>query len=153
MRAACNRSSRRRAAVATLVVTAAAVCPLAGCSKPTAPPPPPSGGSRLVLNYSEFAAQVEPILIRHGCDAQGDCHGGGPRGNLQLSPDSAVDTVYDYEQVILEVSPVTAESSAILTRPLAYTAGGTPHPVKYFTSTADSDYQAILKWIQNGVRQ
>jgi hypothetical protein len=153
MRAACNHTSRRCVAVATLVVTAAAVCPLASCSKPTAPAPPPSGGTRLVLGYPEYAAKVEPILIRHGCDSQGDCHGGGPRGNLQLSPDSAVDTVYDYEQVILEVSPVTAESSAILTRPLAYAAGGTPHPVKYFASTADSDYQAILKWIKDGVRQ
>jgi len=153
MRAACNPSSRRRAAVATLVVTAAAVCPLASCSPPTAVPPPAGGGTRLVLSYPEFAAKVEPVLIRHGCDAQGDCHGGGPRGNLQLSPDSAVDTVYDFAQVSLEVSPVTAESSAILTRPLAYAAGGTPHPVKYFASTADSDYQAILKWIQDGVHQ
>ncbi|MFI5370837.1 MAG: hypothetical protein ACHQ52_04695 [Candidatus Eisenbacteria bacterium] len=129
------------------------MCPLAGCSAPTAVPPPPGGGTRLVLNYREYANTVEPVLIRHGCDAEGDCHGGGIRGTLELSPASAVDTVYDFDQVVWQVSPVVAESSAILTRPLAYAAGGTPHPVKYFATPADSDYQAILKWIKDGVRQ
>src|SRR5207237_2386838 len=40
-----------------------------GCSSPTKPPAPPSGGQSFVYSYDEFAATVEPVLTRQGCDA------------------------------------------------------------------------------------
>ena len=153
MKAARSAASRNRATVATWVATLAAACPLAGCSMPTATPPPPGGGMRLVLGYAMFASSVEPVLGAHGCDAAGDCHGGGIRGTLELSPPTAKDTLFDFDQVRLQVSPAVAESSDILLRPLALTAGGRPHPYKAFADTTDPGYQAIIAWIRAGVRQ
>jgi hypothetical protein len=121
-----------------------------GCSAPTAPPAPPGGGQDLALSFADFESNVEPILVRHGCDATGDCHGGGIRGSLELSPPGAKSTRFDFDQVSLQVSATVAESSAILTEPLALDAGGTPHQVKPFTSTSDADYQTILAWIRAG---
>ena len=122
-----------------------------GCSTPTAPTPPPSGGHVLVLDYDEFAQRVEPVLSRHGCDAGGDCHGGGIRGTLALSPETAKNVRYDFDQASLQVSTVNADSSKLLRKPLALAAGGLPHAVKPFASTADSDYVAIRQWILDGV--
>jgi hypothetical protein len=124
-----------------------------GCHSPTSPPPPPGGGQRLVLSYSEFQQNVEPILVRHGCDATGDCHGGGIRGTLELSPPTAKDVPYDFDQVSMQVWATDREHSPILTAPLALSAGGTPHSVKPFASTSDSEYVAILTWIEHGVLQ
>jgi hypothetical protein len=124
-----------------------------GCKSPTEPPAAPSGGHVLVLSYSTFASQVEPVLMRQGCDATGDCHGGGIRGTLQLSPPGAKDTQFDFNQVILEVYPTERDSSLILTKPLALSAGGVPHSYKPFASVADTDYQAIHGWIMAGVLQ
>lgn len=104
------------------------------------------------LSYDQFVQAVEPVVIRHGCDAEGDCHGGGIRGTLQLSPPGAKDARFDFDQVVLQVSAHAPDSSAILTEPLALAAGGTPHPFKPFASTADSDYQAIRDWVLAGVR-
>ena len=124
-----------------------------GCSSPTAPPPPPGGGTRLILSYDHFAQNVSPVLIQHGCDAVGDCHGGGIRGSLQLSPPGAKDTRFDFDQVVLQVSASNPDASPILTEPLAIAAGGTPHGFKPFATTSDSGYQAIRGWIQEGVPQ
>jgi hypothetical protein len=123
---------------------------LAGCSSPTAPPLPPGGGQVLVLNYDQFEQTVEPILVQHGCDAEGDCHGGGIRGSLELSPPTAKNVRFDFDQVVLQVSSSSPATSPILTEPLAAHSGGTPHPVKPFDSTNDPGYQAILAWIQAG---
>jgi hypothetical protein len=123
-----------------------------GCSSPTAPPPPPGGGTEPILSFEQFAAEVAPILTRHGCDATGDCHGGGIRGSLQLSPPGAKDTRFDFDQVRLQVSATAPEASPILTEPLAIVAGGTPHSVKPFDSTGNVDYQAIRAWILDGVQ-
>ena len=62
---------------------------LLGCVSPAAPAKPPGGGQRLVLSFDGFKATVSPVLERNGCDAGGDCHGGGIRGTLQLSPAGA----------------------------------------------------------------
>ena len=124
-----------------------------GCSSPTAPPNPPGGGQTLVLDFNQFEQTVEPVLMTHGCDATGDCHGGGIRGSLQLSPPGAKDTRFDFDQVVLQVSASARTASPILTEPLAITAGGTPHSVKPFASTSDSGYQAMLAWIMAGVAQ
>jgi hypothetical protein len=124
-----------------------------GCSTPTAPQPPPGGGQVLTLSYDEFVLSVEPILVRQGCDATGDCHGGGIRGTLALSPPGAKDPRFDFDQVSLEVLAAMPDSSPILTRPLALAAGGTPHSYKPFATTIDTDYQAIRTWIMNGVNR
>jgi hypothetical protein len=122
-----------------------------GCSSPTAPPNPPGGGQTLVLDFDQFEQTVETVLVAHGCDATGDCHGGGIRGSLELSPPGAKDARFDFDQVVLQVSASSRNTSPILTEPLALAAGGTPHSVKPFASTSDADYQAILAWIMAGV--
>jgi hypothetical protein len=122
-----------------------------GCSSPTAPPTPPGGGSQLVLSYDDFVQNVEPVLVRHGCDAEGDCHGGGIRGTFELSPAGAKSPQFDFDQATLQVSAQVRESSPLLTEPLAIAAGGTPHPFQPFASTDDADYRAILDWILAGV--
>ena len=124
---------------------------LLGCVSPTAPPPPPGGGQALVLSESEFSAQVEPVLVRKGCDATGDCHGGGIRGTFELSPPGAKDAHFDFAQASLQVTATDRDASPLLTNPLDLAAGGSPHPFKPFTSTADTDYVAIRQWIQDGV--
>ena len=146
-----NPSLRRTAAA--LIALLACSGAMHGCKSPSAPPPPPGGGQSLSLSYAEFQSTVEPVLIRQGCNAGADCHGGGIRGNLQLSPASAIDTLFDFNQVVLEVSPFTRDSSLILRKPLALAAGGLPHSFKPFASTADADYQAIRQWILDGVLQ
>ena len=124
-----------------------------GCSSPTAPVDPPGGGQRLTLDFTQFEQSVEPVLMAHGCDATGDCHGGGIRGSLELSPPGAKNAQFDFDQVVLQVSASNRSASPILTEPLALSAGGTPHSFKPFASTSDADYQAILAWIMAGVTQ
>ena len=104
-----------------------------------------------MLNESEFNATVEPVLVRQGCDATGDCHGGGIRGTFELSPPGAKNSHFDFLQSSMQVSIVERDSSRLLTQPLALAAGGTPHPYKPFASTSDSDYVAIRQWILDGV--
>lgn len=120
------------------------------CSSPTAPPPPPSGGQTVVLSFSEFQQSVEPALVRQGCDAVGDCHGGGIRGTYELSPPGAKNEQFDFDQSVLQVYASQRDQSPILTAPLAAHLGGTPHPYKPFESTSDPDYQVILQWIMAG---
>ncbi len=122
-----------------------------GCASPTAPPPPPSGGQTAQLSFAAFQQTVEPVLVRQGCDAVADCHGGGIRGTLQLSPPGAKDAQFDFDQVCLQVSVTSPDQSPILTEPLADAAGGTTHPYEPFASTADTDYVAIRGWIMSGV--
>ena len=147
-----NRSRQRRVAAGVLVLL---VLPGAvhGCSSPTSPAPPPSGGQQLNLSYAEFDTTVAPMLTRLGCDAGGDCHGAGIRGTLELSPIGAKDSQFDFNQVKLQVSVTAPDASPILTEPLALAAGGTPHGLKPFASTADSDYITIRTWIHHGVTQ
>ncbi len=126
---------------------------LPACTSPTAPPRPPSGGQTLVLSFPEFQQSVEPVLTRQGCDATGDCHGGGIRGTFELSPPSAKNAQFDYDQTVLQVYPTNRMNSPILTAPLADSLGGTPHPCKPFQSTTDPDYQAIVQWVAHGTLQ
>jgi hypothetical protein len=118
------------------------------------PPPPPSGGHTLSLDPTEFAQNVEPVLVQHGCDtvAGGDCHGGGINGTFELSPPTAKDPQFDFDQVSLQVNPAERDSSKILLKPLANDgvlhAGG-----KAFSDVNDPGYQAIHQWIMHGVLQ
>jgi hypothetical protein len=143
-----SKPSLRRPALAILLGSPLVAL---GCVSPSAPPAPPSGGHTLALSYAQFQASVEPVLVRQGCDAGGDCHGGGPRGAFELSPAGAKDVAFDFDQVSMQVNPAQPDSSRILTKPLALAAGGVPHGVKVFASTADSDYVAIRGWILAGV--
>ena len=144
-------NSMRRPHRVALAILAGSQAFALGCVSPSAPPPPPSGGAAFHGDASAFASVIEPVLQRHGCDAGGDCHGGGPRGALELSPSGAKNTRFDFDQVSLQVNPATPDSSRILTKPLALAAGGVPHGVKPFASTSDTDYVAIRNWILAGV--
>jgi hypothetical protein len=124
---------------------------LLGCASPVAPPVPPGGGPSLHLDYASFASAIEPMLTRHGCDAEGDCHGGGIRGTLQLSPVTAKNTRFDFDQVSLQVTAGAPDASPILTEPLAVAHGGTPHSVKVFPDTLDADFQVLRAWVRAGV--
>ncbi len=124
---------------------------LLGCASPVAPPPPPAGGTALHLDFASFASAVEPILITRGCDAEGDCHGGGIRGTLQLSPPGAKNTRYDFDQVSLQVVASDPDQSPILTEPLALAAGGSAHSVKVFADTNDTEYRTLRAWVRAGV--
>jgi len=126
---------------------------LYACQSPTAPPSPPGGGQVLVLDFNELQQKVEPVLTRQGCDATGDCHGGGIRGTFQLSPPGAKNVRFDFDQSSLQTTITPRDSSAILRMPLALVAGGSPHPYKPFADTSDSDYVAMRKWVQDGVVQ
>ena len=86
-----------------------------------------------------------------GCDAEGDCHGGGIRGTLQLSPPTAKDAHYDFAQVSLQVTANFPGQSPILTRPLALAAGGTSHSVKVFADTNDAEWRTMRAWVRAGV--
>jgi len=121
-----------------------------GCSSPTDPPAPPTGGSEFVLDFRQFESSVYPILSRHGCDAEGACHGGGIRGTLVLSPQDDKDSNFDFQQVVLQVDGANPVASPLLTKPLAVADGGTAHSYEGFLSTSDEDYQAILAWIEDG---
>ncbi len=147
------RDGIRRAAAPLALALSVLPGVVQGCSAPTAPAPPPGGGQTLVLGYDQFEQTVEPVLVRHGCDATGDCHGGGIRGSLQLSPPGAKDVRFDFDQVSLQVWTANRAASPILTEPLAMAAGGTSHSVKPFASTDDPDYRAIRDWIMAGVAQ
>lgn len=143
-------TAARRSAVLVLVV-AALWGGVHGCTSPSGPVVPPGGGQQLVLSFAGFVTTVSPVLERQGCDAGGDCHGGGIRGTLQLSPTTAKNLQFDFDQVSLQVYPTMRDQSPILTRPLALAAGGTPHPFKPFAATSDTDYIAIKTWIDAGV--
>jgi len=124
-----------------------------GCSSPTSPAPPPGGGQTLLLSYADFEQNVSPVLESQGCSATGDCHGGGIRGSFELSPPTAKDLQFDFDQVVQQVSATNRDHSPILTEPLALAEGGTPHSYKPFASVSDADYQAIRAWIMAGVVQ
>lgn len=137
---------------ATAIGLVALVGAVHGCSSPTAPPAPPAGGAAMNLSFEEYTLRVAPVISRQGCDADGDCHGGGIRGSLQLSPATAKNLRFDFDQISLEVSPSVPDSSPVLTKPLALAAGGTPHAFKPFASTSDTDYVAIRQWILDGAQ-
>lgn len=140
---------RRAAATLALLTLPGAVH---GCNSPIALTPPPGGGQQLALDYESYMRDVAPVLNAKGCDAGGDCHGGGIRGSLELSPASAKNQRFDFDQVSLQVSAYAPDASPILTEPLELAAGGTPHGVKAFASKSDSGWLAIHAWVIDGVQ-
>jgi len=141
-----------RKSAAVLILLLPLWAGLHGCATPpTRPVAVPGGGQVLVLDFSAFQSTVSPILERQGCDAGGDCHGGGIRGTLQLSPQTAKDTLFDFHQVSLQVTSNAPDQSPILTAPLAVSSGGTAHSVKVFADTNDTEWRAIRAWVRAGV--
>ena len=130
---------------------ALAALPVA-CATPSEPPVPPGGGQAANLSFETFETAVAPLLTQHGCDAGGDCHGGGIRGSFALSPADAKNAQFDFQQSALQVTITSPPASPLLTEPLAVAAGGTPHGIEPFADTADPDYQTILSWIEAGVQ-
>jgi hypothetical protein len=122
-----------------------------GCGSDTPVTSPPTGGAVFELSAEQFAATVEPVLVERGCDAAGDCHGGGIRGTFELSPETAKDVAFDFEQARRQVNPYALDASPILTKPLAEPLGGAPHSFEPFASVDDSGYAAIRAWIEAGV--
>ncbi len=146
---------RREAAASMLLVgTCTALLAVAACEKasPT-DPDPPSGGSKYVLDYNVFAAQIDPIMTSLGCDDV-NCHGGGIRGTFALSPDNDKDVALDFAQASLQVSPQNPPASALVSKPLDEACGGVGHGGgAFFHSLDDPDYLAMLAWIEAGEYQ
>ncbi len=145
-RVSATTSARPFVAVAAAVAVSIGV---GGCGSPTEPPIPPGGGSEYTLDFELFAATVRPVLVSAGCNTI-DCHGGGIRGNYQLSSPAANDDRFDFDQTVLQVSPHDPEGSPILTQPLTVAAGGELHPHEPFESPEDPGYVTILAWVQSG---
>ena len=94
-----------------------------------------------------------PVLNQYGCNATGDCHGGGIRGTYELSPIDALDLAFDFEQTSLQVLPFDLDGSPILTKPLREDSGGEPHGFEPFVTKSDSGYVAIRNWVHGGESQ
>lgn len=124
----------------------------AGCDGPMAPPDPPGGGQEFVLDFDQFQSSVAPVLTQYSCNTA-ECHGGGIRGTYGLSPLTAPDPQFDFEQTRLQVDPQDRLASLMLTEPLEEGAGGTAHPWEPFDGTNHAAYQAILDWILAGELQ
>jgi hypothetical protein len=124
----------------------------AGCAgnSPSPTSPAPTGGQNFVLDYTTFTADISPLLEARGCNAEGDCHGGGIRGSFVLSPSSTPDPQLDFTQAAMQVRGEDPSSSPLLLKPLDESVGGAPHAFTAFSSTADSDYLRILSWIRAG---
>jgi hypothetical protein len=123
-----------------------------GCGSSPDPTGPgvPGGGQVYVLDYDTFVAAVAPVLQERGCNAEGDCHGGGIRGTFELTPTASIDHELDFEQASLQVDGYDPVHSPLLTKPLSVEAGGVAHGFTAFESTDDPGYQAILGWIEAG---
>lgn len=120
------------------------------CASPSEPPAPPSGGEHFVLSFERFSSDVSPVLTSRGCNAEGDCHGGGIRGTFELSPAGQPDLAFDFHQASLQVDPHRPASSLLVRKPLELSAGGLPHSRKVFADTSDAGCAAILAWVRQG---
>jgi hypothetical protein len=138
----------------TFAVTCLVVVPLAACDEASITDPEIAGGGQeIVLDFERFEADVVTIFTERGCDNLA-CHGGGIRGTFQLSPASAKDADFDFEQASLQVDPVNRDASSLLLKPLSEIAGGLPHagdgPTTTMNSVDDPDYATLRAWIQEG---
>lgn len=140
-------TSRTHAVACAALALFVAACNHASPSEPD----PPSGGRTFVLSYSAFTADVEPVLQGQGCDNL-NCHGGGIRGTFQLSPPDDKDTKFDFDQACMQVTPSDPANSPLAMKPLAEECGGAAHGGgAFFFSLEDTNYVAILHWVESGV--
>src|SRR3954452_6754906 len=98
-----------------------------------------------------FEKDVEPILVRAGCNS-GPCHGKSRGQNgFQLSL-LGFDPDFDYQAIAEEargrrVFPAASEKSLFLTKP----AGLVPHGGGKKIQPGDPFYQTMLRWLQGGM--
>lgn len=145
--------SRRRTDDRSCYALLALLLAASGCANDTSFPAGPDvagGGQERILDYDRFVLDVAPVFAQRGCDANGDCHGGGIRGAFALSPASDKDLRFDFEQAVDQIDDLVPEQSALLRKPLAESAGGSPHGVTAFADVDDPGYRAILAWIEAG---
>lgn len=144
---------RRRSDGRSTLLLLALLCGGAGCASDTSFPTGPDvagGGQERLLDYEHFVQDVAPVLAQRGCDATGDCHGGGIRGAFELSPASDKDLRFDFDQAVDQIDDLMPARSPLLLKPLAEAAGGMPHGYTAFADTSDAGYRTILAWIEAG---
>ena len=144
-----SATRRIRLVLLALPVVLFAACDEASITDPVIP----GGGQELVLDFARFETEVAPIFTERGCDNLA-CHGGGIRGTFQLSPTSAKNPDFDFDQASLQVDALQRDTSALLLKPLSVQAGGVPHagdnPTTTIDSVNDTDYQTLRAWILAG---
>lgn len=105
-----------------------------------APTPIPTAGPQ------SFEQDIEPIFSSRGCNANSACHrGGAPAGNMRL--EGTTNTVYN--NALPRCNLTDPASSLLLVKPL-FEATPNHGGGNIFLSTADPDYQKILRWITDG---
>lgn len=122
---------------------------MGGCGEDSTVAGPPREVPTYVLSYTEFVANVAPVLTKHGCDTA-MCHA-APSATFHLSPREQKDHRFDFEHACKQVYPFDPIESPLLMKPLAAECGGSTHAGgSYFYSFDDPDYVAMLTWIENG---
>ena len=105
-----------------------------------------------------FTKDVAPIFLRRRCDA---CHDGGGIGkdlgglHLNGAPEKM------YKELVEEISPRVGTKRVDLQQPAKSLVLTMPsredppdsHPNITFASSADPDYQILLRWIEQGAKQ
>lgn len=141
----------------------AAVLAMLGCTGPAQ-----DEGLIVPGDIEAFAADVQPVFDR-SC-ASLDCHGDPGRAmrlysidGLRARDDLRAATELTAEELVanaravvgIDPDPMPLETHWALTKPLAVAAGGIAHEGgELWRSTADADYQAVLRWLsaaRNGV--
>jgi hypothetical protein len=114
------------------------------------------------LNYDSFKTTIQPILDQQGCSNTG-CHyrdknnpsNGGPGGSLRIfncvtDPCSEDQFQANYDSASGMSDLANPANSKLLLKPLAVSAGGIQHlGGDIFSTASDTDYLAILSWIQS----
>jgi len=149
----CRSRTGRRADLRLLALAVAGALGSAHCASPTEAPDPPGGGLRYELSYEVFVTEISPVLTAAGCNAGGDCHGGGIRGSYRLSSVEEEDLERDFEETRLQVFPFALDESPLLRKPLAEVAGGDRHEYEPFASSDDPRYRALWDWVHGGTYQ
>lgn len=148
--ALCRFRPERRVDWRLLALVIAGALGSVHCASPTEAPDPPGGGLRYELSYETFVTEVSPVLRTAGCNAGGDCHGGGIRGSYRLSSVEEEDLERDFEETRLQVFPFALDESPLLRKPLAETAGGDRHEYEPFATADDPRYATLRNWVHGG---
>lgn len=90
-----------------------------------------------------FVTDVEPVLISHGCNAPGACHGNGTQ-----VPVLSTDVNANYTSIKAETTKNGTGANCMLMTHLLPGAGHTGGQL--FTGTTDPLYQTWLTWVNNG---
>src|SRR3569623_1895681 len=96
-------------------------------------------------NFQTFKDKVQPILMKHSCNA-GNCHG-APQSDFNITcGQDDTQLAFNFSQAWSVVN-TPVDDSQILRVPLAVIAGGRGHTGgDQFSGTDDADYTAIHDW-------